>query len=84
MDLGKDHWTPDKAYQRVANEMRFHKSFLQILLSIFKVDLMKIKNRPVDCIASCDIKNIDTFAKMMREKFTDDAFLISEFLLVGH
>ena len=45
---------------------------------------MKIKNQPLDCMASCDIKNIATFAKMMREKFNDDAFLTGEFLLVCH
>ena len=45
---------------------------------------MMIKNQPVHYVASCDIKNIATFSKMMGEKFTDDAFLISEFLLVCH
>ena len=45
---------------------------------------MKIKNQPLDCLASCDIKNIVSFAKVIREKFTDDGFLTGEFLSVCH
>ena len=84
VDRKQDNWSVSKAFERVANEMQLHRCFLTILLSIFKGDLQNIKNDPLDCVARCDIANISTFAKMMREKFTDDEFLTGEFLLVCH
>ena len=57
VDRKQDNWSVSKTFERVANEMQLHRCFLTILLSIFKGDLQKIKNDPLDCVARCDIAN---------------------------
>ena len=51
-------------------------------MSFFKGDLRKIYESPHEIDSSCNLEMFKMFATMMRDKFTDDDFLIGKIFLI--